>query len=288
MRKGIVFLALLSLCGCTRQKDIEPHDIKSANSALEVESSAQGVSEQPVTAEERGTTQDAVTTSECSTTQEWGTSKVTTEVTTETPSEEVTTQVVTTEIQSIVEIPKPKLEIEKSKDGVSVVYGDISMKFPRTVKLNDIDFSKDGNSYGSLRIPSAGIDTSIIKGASQSLVDDYDVCISTDYSFCGSPKPVLLCGHKTKSFSKLYEVKVGDYIFIETSYGGYVYEVTKTQVGTVTSDCTNILDDTGKGIIVKNKEYRSQPLQIYTCYGQDRGTQRFVVNAKWITGTKIK
>lgn len=232
--------------------------------------------------------------SETEHTEEIITSEITTEITTvsetttETSTEIVTTQEVTTEVITTEELPKPDLEIEKDDSTIYVNYGGLTMKFPKSVKLSSIDFSENGNSYGSLKIPTASIDTDIIKGASQSLVDDYDVCISTDYSFCGSPKPVLLCGHKTKSFSKLYDIKVGDYIFIKTSYGGYVYEVTKIQVGTVSSDCTNILDDNGKNIIVENKEYKTQPLQVYTCHGQDRGTQRFVVTAKWVTGTKIK
>ena len=232
--------------------------------------------------------------SETEHTEEIITSEITTEITTvsetttETSTEIVTTQEVTTEIETTEELSKPELKIEKDDKIVYVNYGSLTMKFPKSVKLSSIDFSENGNSYGSLKIPMSDIDTDIIKGASQSLVDDYDVCISTDYSFCGSPKPVLLCGHKTKSFSKLYDIKVGDYIFIKTSYGGYVYEVTKIQVGTVSSDCTNILDDNGKNIIVENKEYKTQPLQIYTCHGQDRGTQRFVVTAKWVTGTKIK
>lgn len=222
------------------------------------------------------------------TTEEVTTVEPTTEVTTEIASETPTSEEVASEATTEAEKPKFELEVSKDKDNIVVNYGDLHWTMPKSVKLEDIVFGKDTTSYGVLLIPDAGINTEIIKGASQDIVDDYDVCISTNYSFCGSPKPVLLCGHKTRSFSKLYDVKKNDYIFIETNYGKYVYRVLNTKIGTVTSDSSNIVDDDGKNIIVPNKEYEKQVLQIYTCYGVDRGVQRFVVTAKLIVGTKIK
>lgn len=161
---------------------------------------------------------------------------------------------------------------------------DKDIKIPKSVNRDDIEFGENGSYYGEISIPTIGVKTSVVLGATQGNVDSNDICISRQSGYCGNNKPVIIMGHNYNSLSSLPNIKKGAKIIITTTYGVYVYKVTDTVVGTINSDETNILNDKGNALI--QRDGKSEILQVYTCYGEKGG--RFVVKAKKIKGTKIK
>lgn len=194
--------------------------------------------------------------------------------------EPTTEEVTTTEVEETTEeVSTEEADTYFNVEGTPVDISGVASE-------NDIFALNYGEHYGTLEIPSCSISTDIVVGANQELVDTNDVCISTMGSFCGDDNPVLICGHKTNSLGKIYDIQVGSHIIVNTVYGNFVYEVTKTGYGNVNSDETNILDEDGNNMLVFDSSARI--LQVYTCHGEDGGTERFVVRANQIAGTFIE
>ena len=160
---------------------------------------------------------------------------------------------------------------------------------PFKTKFSVVQFPEIGGVIGKIYIPSINIDgEDIIVGATQEIVDSNDICMSTRCSYFGDKRPSLLCGHNNRSFQGLFNLHEDSYIFIETEYGGWVYKVKHLEYGTINDDYTEIYDGEGKSLIVENKEYDSQILQLYTCFGDTLGThERLVVTAEMVVGTKL-
>lgn len=100
------------------------------------------------------------------------------------------------------------------------------------------------------------------------------------YSYSGLPgegKPILIGGHDGTFFAPLKDIKIGDMIEIETTYGNYEYQVSNTSVADI--------DNTDAYDLNQNKEQ----LILYTCYpfGQLIGDRdkRFFVYCDLVSGT---
>lgn len=190
-------------------------------------------------------------------------------------TEEVTTEITTEEVTE---------EVIRSDEAIISVDG-YETNIQSYAYKKDILSQEYGDYFGRLIIPTCNIDTTIVVGANQFSVDNNDVCISTKGSYCGDTNPVLLCGHKTNSLGKVYNIQEGDYIIVKAVYGTYVYEVYYTEYGSINSDSTNIVDIDGNNMLEFDNNLSI--LQIYTCYGEDNGTERFVVKARQLAGTFI-
>ena len=173
---------------------------------------------------------------------------------------------------------KPKEEIKKVADN-----SDKGIKVPKECKWSTLKWEISKGIYGKIRIDSIGISSNIVWGATQSSVDNNDIAISRQASYCGSDKPIIVMGHNTNSFSKLMDIKKGAKVIITTQYGVYIYEVYSTQIARATSDGKNIVDNKGNKVIKRNGN--SEILQLYTCY--DSNGARFVAKCKKINGTEI-
>lgn len=160
---------------------------------------------------------------------------------------------------------------------------DKNIEIPKEVSIDDVHFGDNGTYYGEISIPTIGVKTSVVLGATQGNVDSNDVCVSRQGGYCGSGKPVIIMGHNYNSLSSLPKIRKGAKIIITTTYGVYVYKVTDMSVGKINSDETNILNDKGNPLI--QRDGKKEILQVYTCYGEKGG--RFVVKAKKVKGTKI-
>lgn len=173
---------------------------------------------------------------------------------------------------------KPKEEIKKVADN-----SDKGIKVPKECKWSTLKWEISKGIYGKIRIDSIGVSSNIVWGATQSSVDNNDIAISRQASYCGSDKPIIVMGHNTNSFSNLMDIKKGAKVIITTQYGVYIYEVYSTQIARATSDGKNIVDNKGNKVIKRNGN--SEILQLYTCY--DSNGARFVVKCKKINGTVI-
>lgn len=173
---------------------------------------------------------------------------------------------------------KPKEEIKRFTDN-----SDKGIKVPKECKWSTLKWEISKGIYGKIRIDSIDISSNIVWGATQSSVDNNDIAISRQASYCGSGKPIIVMGHNTNSFRKLKNIKVGAKVIITTQYGVYIYEVYSTQIAKATSDGKNIVDSKGNKIIKRDDD--DEILQLYTCY--DSNGARFVVKCKKINGTEI-
>lgn len=190
---------------------------------------------------------------------------------------------VTEKEQEVTSNPKkqessPKGESKRFKDS-----SDKDIKVPKECKWSTLKWEISKGVYGKIRIDSIDISSNIVWGATQSSVDNNDIAISRQASYCGSDKPIIVMGHNTNSFRKLKNIKVGAKVIITTQYGVYIYEVYSTQIARATSDGKNIVDNKGNKVIKRNGN--SEILQLYTCY--DSNGARFVAKCKKINGTVI-
>lgn len=172
----------------------------------------------------------------------------------------------------------PKEESKRFTDN-----SDKGIKVPKECKWSTLKWEISKGVYGKIRIDSIDISSNIVWGATQSSVDNNDIAISRQASYCGSDKPIIVMGHNTNSFRKLKNIKVGAKVIITTQYGVYIYEVYSTQIARPTSDGKNIVDNKGNKVIKRNGN--SEILQLYTCY--DSNGARFIAKCKKINGTEI-
>ena len=173
---------------------------------------------------------------------------------------------------------KPKEEVKRVTDN-----SDKGIKVPKECKWSTLKWEISKGVYGKIRIDSIGVSSNIVWGATQSSVDNNDIAISRQASYCGSDKPIIVMGHNTNSFGKLMDIKKGAKVIITTQYGVYIYEVCSTQIARATSDGKNIVDSKGNKVI--KRDGNSEILQLYTCY--DSNGARFVAKCKKINGTVI-
>ena len=172
---------------------------------------------------------------------------------------------------------------------ITATINGVDYSFYTAILYDAIDFPPIGSQFAKITIPSIGLyDTDIVVGATQDLVDTFDICMSTRDSYFGDKRPALLCGHNDRSFQKLFDLKLNSYIFVEAKYGGWVYKVTDIKYGTINDEYTDILDSDGNSLLVENIEYDNQYLQMYTCYGETTGTkERIVITAEQVVGTEV-
>lgn len=146
-----------------------------------------------------------------------------------------------------------------------------------TVKLSGITFPQYGTRFGRLTISDASIRADLYFG------DEADELKKGVGLYSGSFLPgygrtILIAGHNHTYFHALGNVKTGDTILIETNYGQYTYQITKTQIKS--------FDDPSAYDLNRNEEN----LILYTCYPfHDLGLtpKRYFVYADKLSGPTI-
>jgi len=120
-----------------------------------------------------------------------------------------------------------------------------------------------------LRIPSIESESPVREGVSQGVLAD-SLGHEPDTAYIGEKGNCVIAGHRNYSFGKYFnrlnEVKVGDYIYVDTLDSTYKYEVFDIIV--VLPDDLSVLDDTDEEV-----------LTLYTCTPVVLGTHRLVVKA---------
>lgn len=89
---------------------------------------------------------------------------------------------------------------------------------------------------------------------------------------------VILAGHRDTVFRNLGNVKIGDIITIETSYGTFNYKAAKIR----------IVDENDRTVIVRSDK---EMLTVYTCYPFNyigHAPKRYVLTADFVDSTQAK
>ena len=146
-----------------------------------------------------------------------------------------------------------------------------------TLRRESVVFPTDGEIFGQILIPSAGIDAPMIYGDDiKNMKKGVEVYSGTYLP--GQGRTVLIGGHTTTHFRTLKNVGTGDQIEVRTNYGTYTYEVTGSK--------TTRYDDTAAYDLTKNEDN----LILYTCHrvaGVGATPYRVFVYAKYVSGPKI-
>lgn len=128
-----------------------------------------------------------------------------------------------------------------------------------------------GKQYARIKIPSIDVDLPLYYGEGLDLLKKGIGQDSNSY-FPGEGGTILCMGHNFKSFlARLPEIKIGDKIIVETSYGTFEYTMYESKIVHET--------DLGAAPIQQEEER----LIIYTCYPINNighAYQRYLVYAK--------
>lgn len=141
------------------------------------------------------------------------------------------------------------------------------------------DYPLWNTEFGTLNILSVNIKLPIYQGDSLDILK-YGIGHFTGSLFPGEGGSIILAGHNTRSFLyHLPEVKIGDEIKIDTTYGHFTYKIVNTKV----------IDAKDNDAFPYHED--KELLMIYTCFPVNtigHKTHRFVVYAEKIGETYEK
>ena len=139
------------------------------------------------------------------------------------------------------------------------------------------EYPNFGEIWGSLEIPSVGINVNIYHGETLDLLK-YGAGHHTGTYFPGEGGTIIIAAHNTEGyFMSLPNVNIGDEIVINAVYGTYRYKIDRTEIVNA-----KVLGDN----LQINKD--SEILMLYTCYPVDTPgfkSDRFVVYASLVGDT---
>ncbi len=138
-----------------------------------------------------------------------------------------------------------------------------------------IKYPSYGSKYATLKIESINLQLPVYHGDNKKILRK-GVGHYTGSYFPGEEGSILYAAHNNPGFfQKLDQVKIGDIINVDTTYGNFIYEVYKTKI---------VKETDQEAFFIKNEGER---LILYTCWPINksvfgRKTQRYVVYAKKI------
>lgn len=154
----------------------------------------------------------------------------------------------------------PKIDIPNDTNG-KIIEGISDESLLSITSRHPNDRSAEiGEIIATIRCNEIGLYTVVTYGATQKDVDNNDVCLTEGNQF-DNPYAIVN-GHAYKSFSKLNQLKPGNFIEIHAYYGDFNYKVTEVIYGY--TDGTNIYDKYGNPQIDTTPE--QDILYMYTCY----------------------
>ena len=138
------------------------------------------------------------------------------------------------------------------------------------VAEEDTDKAEAGDILYILRIPSIDSENPVREGVSQGVLADA-LGHETGTALVGEPGNCVIAGHRNYSFGQFFnrldEVKIGDYIYVDTAKETFSFAVTDIKV--VEPDDLSVLEQTD-----------TQTLTLYTCTPIYLATHRLVIVAE--------
>ena len=174
-------------------------------------------------------------------------------------------------------------ESSNKNNSNNVIYN--SIDYNNTMSYNNIPNFEKTDMVAYITCESANLyKVPIVYGWDQWIVDSYEIAMS-DYCYkvFGDTFSSLICGHNNKSLAFLHNIKPGDKIIIETTYGAnFLYEVDYSKMVRISENAFFDLNTNEKVF-----EYYGSPdiLGIFTCVNGYSTDYRWFVSAEKIAGT---
>lgn len=146
-----------------------------------------------------------------------------------------------------------------------------------TIDASEVEFPNIDKQFGELKIKGRDVDAKLFFGDGKIPLRN-GVGIYAGSFIPGYGKTILVAGHNNTYFNGLKNVKKGDIVKINTSYGNYEYKVRDTKLYNAKSKKSYDLNADKENLI------------LYTCYPFDTiglTEKRFFVYADKISGPKI-
>lgn len=175
----------------------------------------------------------------------------------ETSNEDVVEQVEAVQVQEeadqvqedVVEIQTPESsEDETQEDNIKAVEN-----APSTLEY--------GSMVGNLVCNDVGLNVPVYWSGQQSTIDRKNSAICDPYRNLPWNGPALLADHNTQDFDALYDMIVGQKVYIDTQWGTLEYTIDYVGHACCQSDYNHLYTDSGVDVTCT-----SEQLTLYTCY----------------------
>lgn len=168
----------------------------------------------------------------------------------ETSNEYIVEQVETDQVQEeAVEIQTPESsEDETQEDNIKAVEN-----APSTLEY--------GSMVGNLICNDVGLNVPVYWSGQQSTIDRKNSAICDPYRNLPWNGPALLADHNTQDFDALYDMSVGQKVYIDTQWGTLEYTIDYVGHACCQSDYNHLYTDAGVDVTCT-----SEQLTLYTCY----------------------
>lgn len=168
----------------------------------------------------------------------------------ETSNEDVAEQVEAAQVQEdIVEIQTPESsEDETQEDNIKAVEN-----APSTLEY--------GSMVGNLVCNDVELSVPVYWSGQQSTIDRKNSAICDPYRNLPWNGPALLADHNTQDFDALYDMGVGQKVYIDTQWGTLEYTIDYVGHACCQSDYNHLYTDSGVDVTCT-----SEQLTLYTCY----------------------
>lgn len=169
----------------------------------------------------------------------------------ETSNEDIVEQVETDQIQEeAVEIQTPESseEDKTQEDNIKAIEN-----APSTLEY--------GSMVGNLVCDDVGLNVPVYWSGQQSTIDRKNSAICDPYRNLPWNGPALLADHNTQDFDALYDMSVGQKVYIDTQWGILEYTIDYVGHACCQSDYNHLYTDSGVDVTCT-----SEQLTLYTCY----------------------
>ena len=175
----------------------------------------------------------------------------------ETSNEYVVEQVETDQVQEADQVQEEAVEIQTPESSEEDEIQEDNIKAvenaPSTLEY--------GSMVGNLVCNDVGLNVPVYWSGQQSTIDRKNSAICDPYRNLPWNGPALLADHNTQDFDALYDMSVGQKVYIDTQWGTLEYTIDYVGHACCQSDYNHLYTDSGVDVTCT-----SEQLTLYTCY----------------------
>ena len=175
----------------------------------------------------------------------------------ETSNEYVVEQVETDQVQEADQVQEEAVEIQTPESSEEDEIQEDNIK---TVE-NAPSTLEYGSMVGNLVCNDVGLNVPVYWSGQQSTIDRKNSAICDPYRNLPWNGPALLADHNTQDFDALYDMSVGQKVYIDTQWGTLEYTIDYVGHACCQSDYNHLYTDSGVDVTCT-----SEQLTLYTCY----------------------